>query len=196
MWTLMALFQALQSHRVTLGIVDACCIEYGWSYVVSFSLLIKDAEYSGEGFLNRNPPLLSLSDNREMRREGAVGLRRTNHTVRASKCGAGVSEFSCSCMIHSHEAVEYAYISLQRKTGRERFSRLDLFEEATALFEAAGAYRTKEFRCDTGKCFRRANRPCSCPQCNNSVTPKKRRRELAQQLLEDVKYYKQFLEDL
>ena len=123
-----------------------------------------------------------------MRREGVVGPHHTNHTVRASRCGVSFTE-SNMCPVHSHEAVERAYHELLDRTGRHRFSRLDLFEATIELFRMKGGHRTKMYACVTGSCFRKVNRPCSCPQCIDLETKKGKRRDLERTIQEDLKEY-------
>lgn len=116
-----------------------------------------------------------------MRREG---LKASNRTLRWSKCGPNSST---TCESHCYEAIELAYRSLLKASGKTRFSRKDLHEAALKETGAQGAYLNRDFACNSGKCFRKANRKCSC--CNpyawgNVCREKKReiRADIADQL--------------
>lgn len=95
-----------------------------------------------------------------MRREG---LKASNRTLRWAKCGANSST---TCTNHCYEAIEFAYQSLLITTSKTRFSRKDLYEAALKETGAQGAYLNKDFQCNSGKCFRKGNRKCSCIRCN------------------------------
>ena len=127
-----------------------------------------------------------------MRREGTKAHTHTNQTLRTPKCGPSYRSNRSRCEVHSSESIEIAYRDLLQETGKQRFSRKDLFERALILMQAEGPYRGMRFACDCGKGVRKANRRCSCGRCwaqdyDNLYMNK--RREIQAEMTQQLEFY-------
>lgn len=114
---------------------------------------------------------------------------RTNHTLRTTPCATQLNQMSAGlCEHHNVDLLEYAYHCLALATGRSRYSRRDIHEEALRITRVEGCRRTALGACVLGSSARKSLRTRNWSGCySTSETHHEKRQFLKALIQEDLR---------